>query len=98
MSEFVKSEAGIILPKKNLVGVHCYYCPQIIYKDREAKGRLWLVKGKPACAKCRILNGRFGSIIKRDKKNYEEDLQKRENFKVQKVALASQDKAQVYKK
>lgn len=86
----------LLLPKKQYVP--CGYCPQKIYKDMEANGRLYLLQGKPICARCRILKGskmRFRILY--DKGNLKKDLilresilQKQENKRINEVALKSQ--------
>lgn len=64
----------------------------------EANGRLYLLQGKPICARCRILKGskmRFRILY--DKGNLKKDLilresilQKQENKRINEVALKSQ--------
>ncbi len=74
MSSFIKTKSGFVIPSNS--GVHCFYCPAIIYKDREAAGRLFLMNGKPACARCRILaKSKVSSQIRRDSNLYKQDLQ-----------------------
>jgi hypothetical protein len=96
----LKTASGILLPKKKEIPVICEYCGNVIWQHNEAKGRLWLVKGKPACAVCRVKKfGVFSKAIKSDKKNYVKDLKAKEihaqqyaNEQAIEVALASQTK------
>ncbi len=91
---------GILIPRgaiKEKIGVRCGFCPKVIYRDEEAKGRLFVISGKPVCARCRILKGKFGKLIRKDHKKFEEDVelkgkvgQERANRKVRELAYETQ--------
>ncbi len=103
MLNLSKTESGIFFPKLN--GVQCSYCSAIIQKDNEAGKRLFLMDGRPACARCRILaTSKMSLRIKNDRALYEKDLkyketikQERSNSEVAKVAAHSQDSTGTHK-
>lgn len=97
MLERLKS--GIWVKKEKPVAVACGYCPELIWKHKEANGRLFLYNNKPICARCRILKGsKMKNRILGDKKLYLKDQEVREkieqekaNEQVRQVAMQSQN-------
>lgn len=99
MNDYSKTKSGLLVPKKEDVGVKCAFCPMVIFKDKEAKGRLFVKNGKPICVRCRILTGKFGNKIKSDKGKFEKDYklrndiaQQRANDEIMRIAAISQKK------
>lgn len=81
MSHFTKTKSGIIVPATQSVPVRCDYCPSLIFKDKEAEGRLHLLEGRVACAKCRILrSSKYAKQILADKEEREKDLTEKERL------------------
>lgn len=60
-------------------GVPCGYCPIHIFVEHEAGGIIHTKNGKPICARCRVLNGKMGSIIAGDKGKRDADLKAMDN-------------------
>lgn len=75
-------------------GTQCGYCPRLIFKKSEARGIIFSIDGKPACAVCRIKRGANWSQIEADKPKYEEDVAEMENERVRKVGYRSQVETQ----
>jgi hypothetical protein len=105
MSNYNATQSGIYVPESTHkpVGVQCGFCPEIIFKHKEAGGRLFLHKGeKPICARCRILKGsKYAGRIRKDRKKYEQDLaeqkkieENKEVERVAKIAVESQKRAE----
>lgn len=100
MNDIKQTASGILVPEKKKIPVPCEYCGNPIWQHNEVKGRLWLVKGKPACAVCRVTKfSKMGKAIKSDRKNYFKDkkvraelAQETANEMAIDVALASQNK------
>lgn len=89
MSNYTINDKGIVVPKQEVIAFRCRTCPEIILKDNEAKGRLFLVDGQPMCARCRILrHGKMSRIIRADAHKYAESKAKQEAIK-QEAANAS---------
>lgn len=88
--------SGLLIPQP--VGVRCGYCTYIIFKQNEAGGRLFIHKGKPICARDRILMGsRMAGRIRSDKRKYETDkkaqkaaAEEKEVLRVAEIAVESQ--------
>ena len=72
----VRHPSGILAPQP--VGVHCHFCPAVIFAQNEARGRLFLLGNNPICARCRILRGRTANAIRHDKPRYDKDVIARE--------------------
>lgn len=96
---FERLKSGIFAPaQKKPVGVQCSFCPEIIWKHKEAGGRLFLYKNRPICARCRILKGsKYNKLILGDKKRFEKDVELRNKIEqdkadeqVRRVAAESQ--------
>lgn len=96
---FERLKSGIFVPNQpKPVAVQCGYCPELIWKHKEANGRLFLLKGKPICARCRILKGsKMAKKILSDRKLYLRDKelaekieQEKANAQVAKIAAESQ--------
>ena len=80
--------SGILVPQKQAVGVQCGYCPEIIFRHKEAGGRLFLYKGRPICARCRILKGsKFSKQIRADKPKYQRDVDEKAKIATDKDAI-----------
>jgi hypothetical protein len=81
-------------------GVQCGYCPKIIYKHNESGNKIWISKGKPICAVCRIMkHTKIANKIKKDFPKFEdamkkkgELIQKAENERVLNVATLKHSK------
>lgn len=67
-------------PKPTDVMAVCGSCPLPIYRKNEAGNLIHFKDGKPICAKCRVLQGSMGSLIKSKAADFEEDKKKREVF------------------
>lgn len=83
MIEYTKNKAGILVPKDKEVGVRCSMCPEMIWSHNEAGGRVHLVKGKPVCARCRIMklgNPLMIKQIRSDKAKYLKDLDEKDKY------------------
>ena len=86
----------ILVPRP--IGVQCGYCPKLIFKNQEAGGRLFLMNGRPACARCRIMKDhRMASRIRDNILAYKKDFdartkreQESEDRKIREIALKSQ--------
>ena len=84
--------------EKPKAGTLCGYCPNVIHLHQESEGLLHMKKGKPICARCRILTrSPLAAIIKADKTKFDQDIvdrrnreQERANREVEDVAVASQ--------
>lgn len=96
MNDFTNYK-GLSIPKP--VGVKCGYCPAVIFKHNEMNGRLYVTEKEqlPICARCRVLKGKWGKNILRDKSRYEKDvarrgevLQQLANEKAKKIAQETQ--------
>lgn len=100
-----RTKSGLLIPAHKPVGVQCGFCPTIIFRHNEAKGRLFMLQGKPICAKCRILKfSKFSKQIRRDKKIFKKDMEFKErmvqdlaNQKVEQLAKITQAATKVYK-
>lgn len=105
-TQFVRStQSGLLIPQSSQnrpVGVQCGFCPEIIFKHKEAGGRLFMHRGTtPICARCRILKGsRFAKVIMKDRKLYEKDKDLKEKMaedneiiRVAGIAVESQKRA-----
>lgn len=98
--EFVKTASGLLVPKKEVEGYPCGYCPRTIILANESGGHLFMANGKPVCAVCRIMKkSKFANQIRRDKKVYlkeraEEDqrFQNKANELAREAALMSQER------
>lgn len=96
-----------LVPKKERVGVRCGFCPVIIWRDNEANGRLFVKQGKPICACCRVMRGRYGRQIEKEvpRKRAEDSavkenlLQRKANDHAIDIAMATQQstKTQIQK-
>ena len=101
LMEFARSlKSGLIVPKQQEVAVQCEFCPALIWKHKESKGRLFLHNGKPICARCRILKGsRLAKMIRGDRKEFERDqaahekvLQHKADLRVEEAAIDSRNR------
>ena len=99
MANLRATPSGILVPSEARTGIPCGHCPRMIWKDREAKGRLFVLSGKPICAVCRIKRGKTGEQIKRDGRLLREDMDAREKLekkqeqdRVIDIAIASQER------
>lgn len=94
----MSQDFNFLVPKKEKTGVRCGFCPFIIWKHNEARGRLFVKNGRPICARCRIMNGRYGKQIAQEvSKKADLDAILRNNIQQQKandraidIAIASQ--------
>jgi len=83
-----KTLSVITLGTSTSEGIPCHHCPLHIFVEHEAGGIIHLDKdGFPICARCRILTGAMGSIIKNDKPKRDAQV-KAANERVQKLADA----------
>ena len=93
----------ILVPRPK--AVQCGYCPKMIYKHQEAGGRLWMMNGKPACARCRIMAHRsMAARIREDEPAYRADVAERNkreqaeaNKQVEHIAAESQKRTRTKK-
>ena len=94
----LKKKSGIIVKGDKQAGTMCGYCPNIIHLHQESAGVLHIKKGKPICARCRILTrSKFAPKIRADKKHFNKSVvDHRENKQAtadgtaEDVAIASQ--------
>ena len=81
MGKLEITKSGIVIPKTT-PGVRCGFCPKIIWKDNEPKGRLSLLAGKPICVVCRLKRGKNWKQIDADvKKKQPEDMKRIEKIR-----------------
>lgn len=77
--------------------IRCGYCPALIFKQLEVGNKLHMLGDYPACVRCRIMKGKHGLTISKDKDQFETDVkeketraQEAENQEVRVVAYESQ--------
>ena len=75
---------------KTEIGFKCGYCPKVIFKSDEPRGKLVKKDGKHICVLCRIKLGKKWTEIENNKDNYEKDVQRKENDRIKTVAYVSQ--------
>lgn len=100
MKQLTATPSGILIPRETRASFPCGYCPRTIYKDKEAKGRLFVTQeGKAICAVCRIMRGKMGAQIRKDSRLLRGDQEekrkleiKQENDRVIDIAIASQER------
>jgi len=72
--------------------IPCGFCPKMIIKAQEARGRLYMLGGRPICVACRVLNGAKGAHIRHDRKDSKVKNEVLERAKEQKA----QDEADIH--
>ena len=104
--EYKKNKKGVFEQSGETVEVEkeethcrCGYCQRIITFKYEAGGKPFMKRRKPICAVCRIMKGKCGKIIKKDKKEYVKDVLEKEKIidakeleRTKEVGLASQNR------
>lgn len=77
--------------------VQCGFCPNWITPETEVNGRLYLVKGVPMCAVCRVTKGKLAKVINRDYANashenarFRDQLKRDERNRIEDIAERSQ--------
>lgn len=99
--EFIKTKSGILIPESSQekpVAVECGYCPNLIWKHKEVKGKLHMVNGSPMCTHCRVMKfSKMKRAMVKDKKSHHIDqkvrqdfIQDRENKRIEQIAAHSQ--------
>ena len=78
---------------------NCGYCNRIITFSSEVEKKPHYKKGKPICVICRVMKGKYGKIIRNDKKKYIVDVLEKEKIEdereleyVKEIGLASQNR------